>query len=63
MTYGDDETRAVTCASDTQLIAAIKDNTDFPGAKQFEVAGSGTANALLVSLGPRVRRVRFVRIE
>ena len=63
MTYGDDETRAVICASDEQLVATIKDNTDFAGAKQFEVVGSGTTSALLVSLGPRVRRVRFDRIR
>lgn len=63
MTYGEDETRAVTCASDTQLVTAIKDNTDFLGSKQFEVVRSGTTTALLVSLGPRVRRVRFDRIR
>jgi CubicO group peptidase (beta-lactamase class C family) len=63
MTYGDDEKRAVTCASDAQLIAAIKDNNDFAGAKQFEVIGEGQASAFDVSLGPRVRRVRFNRIK
>ena len=63
MTYGEDETRAVTCPSETQLVTEIKNKTDFLGSKQFEVVGSGKARALLVSLGPRVRRVRFDRID
>jgi hypothetical protein len=62
MKYGDDDTRAVTCASDRQLLTSIRDNGDFGGAKQFETVGDGAPNALDTSLGPRVRRVRFRRI-
>jgi len=62
MTYGEDETRSLICASETQLLTAINDNTDFGGAKQFETVGEGAPSALDVSLGPRVRRVRFERL-
>ncbi|MEL6709970.1 MAG: serine hydrolase domain-containing protein [Pseudomonadota bacterium] len=63
MTYGEDEKRGLICASKSQLLTEIKDNTDFAGAKQFETVGEGIPSALDVSLGQRARRVRFERID
>lgn len=62
MTYGEEETRGLICASESQLLTTINDNTDWYGAKQFETVGEGVPSALDVSLGPRVRRVRFERL-